>query len=153
MGKAAEASNLGSRGTSCHGSSAAINLSPWWCNVVRLVPLSYIRCHSIFISVSFAPAFSRTRINISTFLSFLVLNSNFLGAPTGPQQRTLMRSQTNKTDLSGMEWSRTKAEKVANKLPISCSTLCTLRPLWENVKQIQTGAKHVLDQTQNTKSH
>lgn len=64
-----------------------------------------------------------------------------------------MRSQTNKTDLSGMEWSRTKAEKVANKLPISASTLCPLCPLWENVKQIQTEAKTFLDQTQNTKSH
>lgn len=45
---------------------------------------------------------SHTCINIAVFISFLVLNSSFLGAPTGPQHRTLMLSETNKTNLLGM---------------------------------------------------
>lgn len=90
-------------GTSYHGSSTAINLSPTWCNRLPPAPLSYIQCHSIFISVSLSTAFSLTCINIATFISFLVLNSSFLRAPTGPQQRTLMLSETNKTNLLGVQ--------------------------------------------------
>lgn len=101
-------------GTSYHGSSTAINLSPTWCNRLPPAPLSYIQCHSIFISVSLSTAFSLTCINIATFISFLVLNSSFLRAPSGPQQKTLMLSETNKTNLLGVQprWVKKKKKKM-----------------------------------------
>lgn len=125
-------------GTSYHGSSTAINLSPTWCNRLPHAPLSYIQCHSIFISVSLSTAFSLTCINIATFISFLVLNSSFLRAPTGPQQRTLMLSETNKTNLFGVQPHWVKKKKVA-KLIISffLHTDWTPKSFWDNLKHIQ----------------